>query len=56
MFISEEDGRESMVDLTKTLCDMAQRGKLSSEDVSVELIDAEVKGTSCDSWMDWIRC
>lgn len=45
MFISEEDGRESMVDLTKTLCEMAQRGKLSSEDVSVELIDAEVKGT-----------
>ncbi|KAI5858563.1 Decaprenyl diphosphate synthase-like protein [Tricharina praecox] len=43
MFISEEDGRESMVDLTKTLCEMAQRGKLSSEDVSVELIDAEVK-------------
>jgi len=43
MFISEEDGRESLVDLTKTLCDMAQRGKLSSEDVSVELIDAEVK-------------
>lgn len=44
MFISEEDGRESLVDLTKTLCDMAQRGKLSSEDVSVDLVDAEVKG------------
>jgi dehydrodolichyl diphosphate syntase complex subunit NUS1 len=44
MFISEEDGRESLVDLTKTLCDMAQRGKLSSDDVSVELVDAEVKG------------
>jgi dehydrodolichyl diphosphate syntase complex subunit NUS1 len=46
VFISEEDGRESLVDLTKTLCDMAQRGKLSSDDVSVELIDAEVKGLS----------
>jgi len=44
IFISEEDGRESLVDLTKTLCDMAQRGKISSEDVSVELIDAEVTG------------
>ncbi|PWW76550.1 Undecaprenyl diphosphate synthase [Tuber magnatum] len=42
IFISEEDGRESLVDLTKTLCDMAQRGKIASEDVSVELIDAEV--------------
>ena len=44
MFISEEDGKESLVDLTKTLCDMAQRGKISSEDVSVDLLDAEVKG------------
>ena len=43
-FVSEEDGRESLVDLTKTLCDMAQRGKLSSDDVSPELIDAEIKG------------
>lgn len=43
VFISEEDGRESLVDLTKTLCDMAQRGKIMSEDVSIELIDAEVK-------------
>lgn len=44
VFISEEDGRESLVDLTKTLCDMAQRGKISSDDVSAELIDAEVMG------------
>lgn len=44
VFISEEDGRESLVDLTKTLCDMAQRGKLSSDDVSLDLVDAEVKG------------
>ncbi|KAF8535566.1 Decaprenyl diphosphate synthase-like protein, partial [Trichophaea hybrida] len=48
MFISEDDGRESLVDLTKTLCDMAQRGKLSSDDVSVELVDAEVKENSMD--------
>ncbi|TGZ79673.1 Undecaprenyl diphosphate synthase [Ascodesmis nigricans] len=43
MFLSEEDGRESIVDLTKTLCDMAQRGKIGAEDVSTELIDAELK-------------
>jgi dehydrodolichyl diphosphate syntase complex subunit NUS1 len=47
MIISEEDGRESLVDLTKTLCDMGQRGKLSSEEVTVGLIDAEVKGLIC---------
>jgi len=56
IFISEEDGRESLVDLTKTLCDMAQRGKISSEDVSVELIDAEVTGMfiqpTCDGRCD----
>ncbi|KAH8149265.1 uncharacterized protein LAJ45_06805 [Morchella importuna] len=43
VIISEEDGRESLVDLTKTLCDMAQRGKIAAEDVSIDLIDAEVK-------------
>lgn len=43
IFLSEEDGRESIVDLTKTLCDMAQRGKICAEDVSQELIDAELK-------------
>lgn len=42
--ISEEDGRESLVDLTKTLCEMAQRGKITADDVSVDLVDAEVKG------------
>jgi dehydrodolichyl diphosphate syntase complex subunit NUS1 len=40
--ISEEDGRESMVDLTRTLADMSQRGKLSPRDISLELIDAEL--------------
>ncbi|KAI5809626.1 Decaprenyl diphosphate synthase-like protein [Peziza echinospora] len=45
LFISEEDGRESLVDLTRTLCEMAQRGKISVDDVSQDLIDAEVSGT-----------
>ncbi|KAF3919713.1 hypothetical protein ABW20_dc0106692 [Dactylellina cionopaga] len=43
IFISEEDGRESMVDLTKTLCEMAIRGKMTKEDVTTELIDAELE-------------
>ncbi|KAF8449774.1 Decaprenyl diphosphate synthase-like protein [Terfezia claveryi] len=45
LFISEEDGRESLVDLTRTLCEMAQRGKISVDDVTQDLIDAEVSGT-----------
>jgi dehydrodolichyl diphosphate syntase complex subunit NUS1 len=47
-FLSAEDGRESIVDLTKTLCDMAQRGKIAAEDVSVDLIDAELKENVMD--------
>ena len=31
-----------MVDLTRTLAGMAQRGKISPSDVSKELIDAEI--------------
>ncbi|KAF4975311.1 hypothetical protein FZEAL_7876 [Fusarium zealandicum] len=40
--ISEQDGRESMVDLTRTLAEMSQKGKLSPRDISMELIDAEL--------------
>jgi dehydrodolichyl diphosphate syntase complex subunit NUS1 len=40
--ISEEDGRDSMVDLTRTLADMSQKGKLSPRDISMELVDAEL--------------
>ncbi|KAK6336437.1 hypothetical protein TWF696_001992 [Orbilia brochopaga] len=43
IFISEEDGRESIVDLTKTLCEMAIRGKMTKEDVTMELVDAELE-------------
>ncbi|TDZ32617.1 Dehydrodolichyl diphosphate synthase complex subunit NUS1 [Colletotrichum spinosum] len=41
-FISAEDGRESMVDLTRTLAEMSQKGKLRPRDVSTDLIDAEL--------------
>jgi dehydrodolichyl diphosphate syntase complex subunit NUS1 len=40
--ISQQDGRESMVDLTRTLAEMSQKGKLSPRDISMELIDAEL--------------
>ncbi|KAF2480487.1 Decaprenyl diphosphate synthase-like protein [Neohortaea acidophila] len=42
MLIDESDGRQTLVDLTKTLAEMAQHGKLSPEDISSELIDAEI--------------
>ncbi|KAM3443502.1 hypothetical protein MY4824_000388 [Beauveria thailandica] len=40
--ISAQDGRESVVDLTRTLADMSQKGKLSPRDISMDLIDAEL--------------
>lgn len=42
LLLSAEDGRDSVVDLTKTLTEMSQRSKLSSADISMELIDAEL--------------
>lgn len=42
VLLSEEDGRDSLVDLTKTLAEMAQRSKLSASDISMDLIDAEL--------------
>ncbi|PHH65477.1 hypothetical protein CDD81_2257 [Ophiocordyceps australis] len=40
--ISEQDGRESIVDLTRTLAEMSQKGKLCPQDISIELVDAEL--------------
>lgn len=42
IFISSEDGRDSLVDLTKTLADMSQRGKLSPHDIQPDLIQTEL--------------
>ena len=42
LLLSSEDGRDSLVDLTKTLAEMSQRSKLSSNDISVDLVDAEI--------------
>ena len=46
LLLSAGDGRETLVDLTKTLAEMAQKGKLSPSDVTAELIDAEVAESS----------
>lgn len=42
LIISEEDGQDSIVDLTKTLTEMCQRGKISADDINIELLDAEL--------------
>ncbi|QKX53932.1 uncharacterized protein TRUGW13939_01012 [Talaromyces rugulosus] len=42
LLLSEADGRETLVDLTKTLAEMSQNGKLSPADISTKLIDAEI--------------
>ncbi|KAB8227819.1 hypothetical protein ETB97_001452 [Aspergillus alliaceus] len=42
LLLSATDGRETFVDLTKTLAEMSQNGKLSPEDITTELVDAEI--------------
>ena len=42
LLLSADDGRSTMIDLTKTLAEMAQRGRLQPSDVSPELVDAEI--------------
>lgn len=42
LLLSAEDGRSTLVDLTKTLAEMSQRNKLSTSDISLDLIDAEI--------------
>ncbi|QGA19919.1 hypothetical protein EYB26_007614 [Talaromyces marneffei] len=50
LLLSHSDGRETLVDLTKTLTEMAQSGKLSAHDISTKLIDAEISElTTCQS-------
>ena len=42
LLLSSEDGRSTLVDLTKTLAEMSQHDKLSPSDISLDLIDAEI--------------
>ncbi|KAF2096647.1 di-trans,poly-cis-decaprenylcistransferas-like protein [Rhizodiscina lignyota] len=43
LLLSADDGRNTMVDLTKTLAEMSQRGKLRAEDVTADVIDIELR-------------
>lgn len=42
LLLSSDDGRSTLVDLTKTLAEMSQRNKLSPNDISSDLIHAEI--------------
>ncbi|KAI9731874.1 MAG: hypothetical protein M1834_004325 [Cirrosporium novae-zelandiae] len=42
LLLSADDGRATLVDLTKTLTEMSQKQKLSPSDISSELVDTEV--------------
>ncbi|TKA22543.1 hypothetical protein B0A50_08084 [Salinomyces thailandicus] len=42
LLISASDGRQTLVDLTRTLASMAQANKLIPADISADLIDAEI--------------
>ncbi|KAK3945298.1 putative undecaprenyl pyrophosphate protein [Diplogelasinospora grovesii] len=46
--LSAEDGRDSIVDLTKTLAEMAQRSKITPGDISIDLVDAELSESVMD--------
>lgn len=45
LLLSESDGRDTLVDLTRTLAEMAQAQKLRPKDITVELVDAEISAT-----------
>ncbi|KAF2751006.1 di-trans,poly-cis-decaprenylcistransferas-like protein [Sporormia fimetaria CBS 119925] len=45
LLLSAEDGRDTLVDLTKTLTEMAQNGALRPEQIDSQLIDSEL----CDA-------
>ncbi len=42
LLLSPDDGRSTLIDLTKTLTEMSQKSKLDPTDISLDLIDAEV--------------
>ena len=42
LLLSAEDGRSTLVDLTKTLAEMSQQKKIAPKDVTLELIDSEI--------------
>ena len=42
LLLSVDDGRSTLIDLTKTLAEMAQREKLTPDDITQDLVDAEI--------------
>lgn len=46
LLLSEADGRDTIVDLTRTLAEMAQANKLQPKDITVELIDTEISAST----------
>jgi dehydrodolichyl diphosphate syntase complex subunit NUS1 len=42
LLLSEHDGRDTIVDLTRTLAEMAQRGDVQREQINMDLIDAQL--------------
>ena len=40
--MSEHDGRDTIVDLTRTLAEMAQKGDVRQEQIDMDLIDAQL--------------
>jgi len=43
LLISEDDGRSTLVDLTKVLTTMAQKNKIKPGDINAEVIDSELE-------------
>lgn len=46
VLLSSTDGRDILVDLTKTLAEMSQKGRLSPSDISTDLVDGQVTEAS----------
>ena len=46
LLLSASDGRDTLVDLTRTLTEMSQSRKLAPKDITAELIDAEISATT----------
>ena len=46
LLLSSTDGRDTLVDLTRTLTEMAQSSKLSPKDITSDLINTEISATT----------
>lgn len=42
ILVSEDDGREAMVDLTRVLAEMVQKDKITANDITMDVIDNEL--------------